>query len=230
MKLFFGQIFPTIEIHPEEQQHISRVLRMKEGETLFLTDGKGNRLEGHLRYEGKKVSLEVTRRFEKVEAPQNSLHIAIAPTKNLDRIEFFIEKATELGVAELSFLLTDHSERKNLNTDRVEKQVLAASKQSLRVHFPKVNGLMKLSELLEKVDSSNTFVAHCDPSLPRMEISSLEPKGAVTVLIGPEGDFSSREIEMLSNSGIGALSLGSQRLRTETAGVFTAAWHYFKGL
>lgn len=230
MKLFYGSIEPNVEIHPDEQQHISRVLRMKEGEVISLTDGKGRRVEGRLFYEGKKVNLEVESFFDLEPNPVHSLHVAIAPTKNIDRTEYFVEKATELGISEISFILTEHSERKNINIERMEKLAIAASKQSLRLHFPKLNPLMKFNEFVNRLSFSNTFVAHCDPLLERRDISELQINGERTFLIGPEGDFSTFEIKLLQEKGITAVSLGYQRLRTETAAVFVSAWNYFQSI
>ena len=226
MKLFYGEIIPEIKINEDEQQHILKVLRMKNGDEIYLTDGKGNAAKGNLIIEGKKVSLENAEilPFE----PENSsrLHIAIAPTKNIDRIEFFLEKAIEMGVSEVSFLQTDHSERKNLNFERLQKQAIAASKQSLRFHFPILNDLQKLSEFLDKNDLDNCVVAHCNENFKRKTLSEISREN-LSILIGPEGDFSEREIKLLQEKNIVAVSLGNRRLRTETAGIFVAAWNYF---
>ncbi|WP_332033759.1 RsmE family RNA methyltransferase, partial [Kaistella sp.] len=156
------------------------------------------------------------------------LHIAIAPTKNIDRIEFFLEKATEMAVSEVSLIHTEKTERKNLNIDKLRKQSIAASKQSLRFHFPVVNDLVKFSDFIKTLDPQTTFVAHCNENLERIDIKEITPEKNITFLIGPEGDFSDKEIQLLAERGIKAVSLGSQRLRTETAGVFVAAWNYFK--
>lgn len=230
MKLFFGSIEPEIRIQEEEQQHIVKVLRMKQGEEIFVTDGKGNLVKGTLLFEGKKVILEETERFTQKENFSKRLHIAIAPTKNIDRIEFFLEKAVEMGISEVTFIQTEKSERKNINLDRLQKQAVGASKQSLRVHFPIVNDLTKLSDFIKNINPENTFVAHCHENLERTSLRTLElkkeEKSDYTFLIGPEGDFSEKEIQLLSDSGVKAVSLGEQRLRTETAGLFVAAWNY----
>lgn len=238
MKLFFGEIHNgQVKIHDEEQQHIVKVLRMRDGEEIFVTDGKGNFAKGNLVLEGKKVSLKVTEIKEQFPDFSPKLHIAIAPTKNIDRIEFFVEKATEMGISEITFLNTEKTERKNLNIDKIRKQSVAASKQSLRFHFPKLNDVVKLSDFIKNVDAESTFVAHCNENLERQALKNLhtsldstrDDKGiTITFLIGPEGDFSDKEIQMLAEKGIKAVSLGNQRLRTETAGVFVAAWNYEK--
>ena len=230
MKLFFGEIFPDVKINDEEQQHIVKVLRMREGEEIFVTDGKGNLAQGNLVFEGKKVFLDVKEIKENLPEFSPKLHIAIAPTKNIDRIEFFVEKATEMAISEITILQTEKTERKNLNIDKLRKQAIAASKQSLRFHFPKINDVTKLSDFLKNVNPETTFVTHCDASFERTEISKIKNVENLTFLIGPEGDFSEKEIKLLSEKGIKAVSLGKQRLRTETAGIFVAAWNYFKSL
>lgn len=228
MKLFFGEIFPQIKIDDDEQVHITKVLRMREGDTIVLTDGNGNTARGFIKFEGKKVLLSQANITESQPPVSGRLHIAIAPTKNIDRTELFIEKATEMGVSEISFIQTEHSERKIINIEKLRKQVIAASKQSLRFHFPKVNDLVKLPDFLKDIDPEQTFVAHCDQALERQELTAIKTADfeGLTILIGPEGDFSKHEIQKLAAAGIRAVSLGPQRLRTETAGIFVAAWSY----
>lgn len=229
MKLFFGEINNgKAIINDEEQQHIVKVLRMKDGEEIFVTDGNGNLASGVLIIEGKKAGIEVDE--IKTQTPDFSLklHIAIAPTKNIDRIEFFVEKAVEMGISEITILQTEKTERKNINIDKIRKQAIAASKQSLRFHFPVINDLTKIQDFLKNIDSETTFVAHCNENLERINLNEIPQLGNYTFLIGPEGDFSDKEILFLAEKGIKAVSLGNQRLRTETAGVFVAAWNYNK--
>ena len=243
MKLFFGDIFPEVKIHEEEQQHIVKVLRMRNDEEIFVTDGKGNLAKGNLVFEGKKVNLKVSEIKENLPDFLPKLHIAIAPTKNIDRIEFFVEKAVEMGISEITFLQTEKTERKNISIEKLTKQAIAASKQSLRFHFPKMNDLVKFSDFIKNLDTETTFVAHCNENLERIDLKMLRQSfdkvdversrntqddnvNKITFLIGPEGDFSDREIQILAEKGIKAVSLGSQRLRTETAGIFVAAWNY----
>ena len=228
MKLFFGEILPEVKINGEEQTHISKVLRMREGEEIFVTDGKGNLAKGNLVFEGKKVSLNAKVIQENLPDFSPKLHIAIAPTKNIDRIEFFLEKATEMGISEVTLIQTEKTERKILNIDKLRKQSIAASKQSLRFHFSVVNDLVKFSDFIKTLNPQTTFVAHCNENLERIDLKEINPEKNITFLIGPEGDFSDKEIQLLAERGIKAVSLGSQRLRTETAGVFVAAWNYFK--
>ena len=219
MKLFFGEIFPDVKINDEEQQHIVKVLRMREGEEIFVTDGKGNLAKGNLIFEGKKVSLDIKEIKENLPEFSPKLHIAIAPTKNIDRIEFFVEKATEMEVSEITILQTEKTERKNLNIDKLRKQAIAASKQSLRFHFPKINDVTKLSDFLKNVYPETTFVAHCDASFERTEISKIQNVENITFLIGPEGDFSEKEITIALENNYKPVTLGNTRLRTETAAI-----------
>lgn len=228
MKLFYGEIFPAIKIHEDEQNHIIKVLRMREGEEIFITDGKGNSAKGNIQFEGKKIQLSNAEIKKNISDFSPKLHIAIAPTKNIDRIEFFIEKAVEMGISEITFLQTEKSERKIINVEKLEKQAISASKQSLRFHFPKINHLAKLSDFIKNLNSGNTYIAHCDNSFSRVSLHEIQIQEEITFLIGPEGDFSLNEMRMLSEIGIKAVSLGNQRLRTETAGIFVAAWNYSK--
>ncbi len=227
MKLFYGNITgDEVTIADEEQQHISKVLRMRSGDEIYVTDGVGTLARGDIRLEGKKVLLD-TKEIQRDLPPfSRRLHIAIAPTKNIDRIEFFVEKATEMGVMEITLLQTEKTERKNVNIEKLRKQVIAASKQSLRTHFPIVNDLTRFSEFIKITNPKETFVAHCHEDLERTALNNILVAENITFLIGPEGDFSEKEIGLLAEQRILAVSLGTQRLRTETAGVFIAAWNY----
>ncbi|MCJ8497066.1 16S rRNA (uracil(1498)-N(3))-methyltransferase [Chryseobacterium salipaludis] len=227
MKLFFGKITDgEVKIADEEQQHISKVLRMRSGDEIYVTDGEGTLARGDIRLEGKKVLLDTKEIQRELPPFSRRLHIAIAPTKNIDRIEFFVEKATEMGVMEITLLQTEKTERKNVNIEKLRKQVIAASKQSLRTHFPIVNDLTRFSEFIKITDPKETFVAHCHEDLERTALNNILVAENITFLIGPEGDFSEKEIGLLAEQRILAVSLGTQRLRTETAGVFIAAWNY----
>lgn len=228
MKLFYGSIDNnTATINDDEQQHIVKVLRMKNGEEIHVTDGKGNLASGRLLIEGKKAGIEVSEIKTNLPEFSPKLHIAIAPTKNIDRIEFFVEKAVEMGVSEISIIVTEKTERKNININKIRKQAVAASKQSLRFHFPVINDVIKLTDFLKNSNPEHTFVAHCHENLERTELKVIPLLEQLTFLIGPEGDFSEKEISFLAENKVKAVSLGSQRLRTETAGVFVAAWNYF---
>lgn len=230
MKLFFGQIFPEIEIDTDEQHHIHKVLRMSDGDEIYITDGKGNLAFGTIKIEGKKVKLNPIKVDKDLPDASTPLHIAIAPTKNIDRTEFFLEKAIEMGISEITFLKTDNSERKNIKIDKLQKRALSACKQSLRVHFPKVNDLTSLDDFIQNTEDDKTFIAHCNKNFERKELKEIDIKDKITFLVGPEGDFSEKEIQLLAKKGIKAVSLGHQRLRTETAGIFIAAWRYAQSI
>lgn len=229
MKLFYGEIEGNkITINDEEQQHIVKVLRMKNGEEIHVTDGKGNLASGKLIIEGKKANIEVAEIKTDLSDFKTKLHIAIAPTKNIDRIEFFVEKAVEMGASEITFLQTEKTERKNINVDKIRKQAIAASKQSLRFHFPVINDLIKIQDFLKNINPEHTFVAHCHENLERIDLKEIPQTDQITFFIGPEGDFSEKEISYLAQNKVKAVSLGNQRLRTETAGIFVAAWNYLR--
>jgi 16S rRNA (uracil1498-N3)-methyltransferase len=147
------------------------------------------------------------------------LHIAIAPTKNTDRFEWFLEKATEIGIDEITPILTSHSERKTVNHDRFEKILISAMKQSLKAYLPQLNGLMSFKELVVSNKTENKFIAYCD-EIQKNHLKDLASKGNNTlVLIGPEGDFSPEEVLLAIENGFKVVSLGESRLRTETAGI-----------
>ncbi len=228
MKLFFGTVFPETTIDADEQQHMIKVLRMRNGEEISVTDGRGNLAKGTLVLEGKKANIEVSSVEKDLPDFSPRLHIAIAPTKNIDRTEFFIEKATELGIAEITFLQTEKSERKMINIEKVRKQIISASKQSLRVHFPVIHPMVKLQDFISTTDPETTYIAHCDPSFERTDLRAIKPENHLTFLVGPEGDFSPNEIRLLTEKNFRSISLGTQRLRTETAGVFIASWNYYR--
>jgi len=229
LKLFYGEITGnSAYLHQDEQFHISKVLRMTEGDRLYVTNGKGDVILGEIYFRGKNVLVNTIEKHIKTPNFPHKLHLAISPTKNISRTEFFVEKATEMGVSEISFLMSENSERKNINIDKIKKQVISASKQSLRYYFPKVNDMIKISDFIKNINADNTFVAHCNPNFERKKISEIKICDEICFLIGPEGDFSLKEIQLLKDKQINAVSLGNQRLRTETAGIFIASWNYDK--
>lgn len=226
MQLFYvpGITENEILLDETESKHAIRVLRLKPGDKVQVVDGKGGFYTAEITEPHPKKCrlsvLEVKKEFEK----RNFwLHIAIAPTKNNDRFEWFLEKATELGIDEITPLLCDHSERKSIKPDRLEKVLISAMKQSLKAWLPKLNQLVPFNEFVQKNDARQKFIAHCFNG-PKPHLKNKIEKGtSVTILIGPEGDFSPEEAELAIKNGFQAVSLGSSRLRTETAGV--AACH-----
>lgn len=221
------------ELPQEEAMHCLKTLRKKVGDNIQFVDGQGNWYKGKIIGTGKKsVSIGIESVTENYNQRNHYLHIAIAPTKNINRFEWFLEKATEFGIDEITPLLCFHSERKNIRLDRLEKVVIAAMKQSLKAYKPKVNELTSFKDFLKtqnNLDNSTEnqkFIAHCqdgfsDDKLHLKNIASA--KNQTTILIGPEGDFSSDEVELALSQNFQEISLGKERLRTETAGL--AACH-----
>jgi len=227
LKLFYGEIIKdSVFIHKDEQTHISKVLRMKEGDRVSVTNGLGDVVHGEIYFKGKNVLVNSLETRLKTPNFPYILHLAIAPTKNIARTEFFVEKATEMGISEISFLITENSERKIINIDRIRKLVISASKQSLRYYFPKVNDMVKISDFLDNINVSSTYAAHCNSNFERIEISDIKIDNEICFLIGPEGDFSLKEMQILKEKQVRSVSLGSRRLRTETAGIFISSWNY----
>jgi len=211
----------------EEARHCLHVLRKRVGEPITFVDGRGGWYEGLIDEAGKR-HLTAKIQSKKLEVGKRGfrLHIAVAPTKNIDRFEWFLEKATELGIDEITPLICEHSERTKIRPDRLEKVLLSAMKQSLRAYLPKLNELTRFDKFL-KLDNANLsgtrFIAHCrDENLPHL-FGNCKPGIDVTILVGPEGDFSLPEIEMANRHGFQNTGLGKARLRTETAAI--AACH-----
>lgn len=220
------QLFYTHEVSDsvafldkEETKHCVKTLRKQIGDLLILTDGQGHLYEATLIEVTKKGStLQIIRSLEVVDQRPFHLHIAIAPTKNIGRLEWFLEKTTELGIDEVTFLQCDRSERKTIRLDRLQKVVLAAAKQSIKASFPILNPLTKFSDFIPTAQAAYKGIAHCQRSpLPHLKTAATADK--LLLLIGPEGDFSPREIEEALQNGFIEIGLGKSRLRTETAGI-----------
>jgi len=222
MNLFYaadigGQFY---DLHKEESKHIIRVLRKKPGDTIHFTDGKGwfyKTVISHI--DGKSCTVEILKKFEGEDRRPYRIHIAIAPTKNNDRLEWFLEKATEIGIDEITPIICDHSERKVVKHERLNKVITSAVKQSLKSFHPKLNEQINLKEFLNKEFSGQKFIAYIDKDVTLELSKSLKPEGDVLMLIGPEGDFRPEEVELAKQKGFVAVSLGKSRLRTETAGI-----------
>lgn len=230
MKLFYGTINEKYAILTEDESyHVAKVMRMQLNDLIYVTDGNGKLIQGSILKLGKKIEVLILSEVEQNKNELFTIHLMIAPTKNIDRFEFFIEKATELGVSEITPILTSNSERKQINHEKIEKQLISASKQCLRSVFPRLNPLIKLSELLPKLNTKTTFLAHCNELFPRIPLTEFSSTSReLTFLIGPEGDFSSQEIKILNENKIKSISLGNNRLRTETAGICLMNYFYLK--
>lgn len=204
----------------EEGRHLVSVLRKKAGEILQITDGQGFFYEAELSDAGKRQVL--ARILSKTAAPAPRparLHIAIAPTKQMERLEWFLEKATEIGVDEITPLLCKRSERDTLRLDRLEKILVSAMKQSLRAWLPKLNQPTRFQDFVKKTSEAQKRLAWCsDEPLPHLK-NTLNPEKDAVIAIGPEGDFAPEEVQLALASGFQGVSLGKARLRTETAGL-----------
>lgn len=205
----------------EESRHIFKVLRKKEGDILNITNGKGYFFKVELLQSNPKHCVAKVIAVEKKEPLPYYLHLAVAPTKLNDRYEWFLEKATEIGVSEITPIICDHSERKVIKLERFEKKVQSALKQSLKAYLPKINTAISLKEFLknQKENTHQKLIAHCEETQKKSLKSLIAPKSSTVLLIGPEGDFSVNEIELSLAANFKPVSLGNSRLRTETAAI-----------
>ena len=203
----------------EESKHITKVLRKKEGDTLHFTDGKGQLLITEITSTDiRKTRVKIIKKIEQEKQHNYYLHVAIAPTKNMDRFEWFLEKACEIGIDEITPIICDHSERKFVKKERGNRILLSAMKQSLKYHLPKLNEAISLNNFMKQDFIGNKYIAHCENS-EKIELKNKETEKRTLILIGPEGDFSVTEIEKSIENNYQAISLGNSRLRTETAGL-----------
>ena len=219
MHVFYTpDIAVTCEMPEEEAAHCLRVLRLGVGDEVMLTDGKGCFYKAVISAAtGKRCQVKVTETIEQEPLWNGHLHLAMAPTKNMDRIEWLAEKATEIGFDELSFLNCRYSERKVIKTERVEKIVVSAVKQSLKARKPVVNEMMDFARFVKQDFAGQKFIAHCNDGEKPLLKEILVPGEDALVLIGPEGDFSPEEVKLAESLGFRSISLGKSRLRTETA-------------
>jgi 16S rRNA (uracil1498-N3)-methyltransferase len=223
MQLFFQESIssPTTYLNEEESKHLVRVLRKKKGDQILLTDGKGMLYNCVLEEANpKKASLTVLASQEAEKDPFY-IHLAIALTKSPDRMEWMVEKITEIGFHELTLLDTLHGERSYLKVDRLHKKMISACKQSIKWRTPTLNGTTKLSELFKSPDFAEyqKFIAYVDENHPHHLLDLAKASEKYLILIGPEGDFDPKEIQLAFDHGFQAVSLGKSRLRTETAGL-----------
>ena len=211
-------------LNEEETAHAVRVLRLKTGDEITLVDGRG----GHYRAQideihHKYCDVKILEHQADYGKRLYRLHIGIAPTKNIDRFEWFIEKATEIGIDEITPLLCERSERKHVNTERLQRIMIAAMKQSQKAYLPLLNEMTDFGKWLETQSSEYCYIAHCNEGDRKSLKTAYQPECDVTIAIGPEGDFSMQEITLALARSFKGISLGESRLRTETAGV--AACH-----
>jgi len=220
-------------LNEEESRHCLKVLRLAKGDIIHLTDGKGNLFEtviiedkdktcivqvkSNIILPGKRLTANGKQQFSYGKRDYR-LHIAIAPTKNIERFEWFLEKVTEIGIDEITPLICDHSERRQLRIDRLEKVITAAMKQSLKAWHPRLNEAAEFKKFVSGNRDRGKYIAYITDGVPMLHQVCLQGNDA-TIMIGPEGDFSPSEVEMAVKSGYKIVSLGDSRLRTETAGI-----------
>ena len=223
MQLFYNPSLTaeteTFVFDREESKHIIKVLRKKDGDILFVTNGLGVLFKCEIVLgSDTKCTVRIVS-FEHAEKPKYELHLAVAPTKMNDRFEWFLEKATEIGVSEITPVICDHSERKFIKTDRFDKIIQSAMKQSLHYFMPKLNEPIAFKDFVKADHGRQRFIAHCEETDKKSLKSKLVPNEKTTILIGPEGDFSAKEITTALENNFVPVSLGNTRLRTETAAI-----------
>ena len=207
-----------MELPQEEAGHCLRVLRMKEGDSLRITDGKGSFYNAVITAaQGKRCMIHIESEERQQPLWKGHLHIALAPTKLMDRNEWFVEKAVEIGVDEITFLKTEHSERDVIKMERIEKIAVSAMKQSQKAALPVLNGMTAFRSFMDTDFKGDKYIAHCEPGSKVLLQDAVVSGHDSLVIIGPEGDFSPAEIEMALKAGFKPVSLGPSRLRTETA-------------
>ena len=208
----------TYRLSEEESKHCVRVLRLTEGDPLFLIDGKGLFCEAVIvTAHPKACALKVVDRKSNYGKRDFQLSLAVAPTKNIDRFEWFLEKSTEIGIDKVIPLICRYSERKEIKPERLEKVMVSAMKQSIKAYLPVLSPLQTFKETIKSSLSGQKFIAHCYEGEKQLLRDVVIPGKDVLILIGPEGDFSTEEVEMAINEGFVPISLGNSRLRTETA-------------
>ena len=208
------------QLPEEESKHIIRVLRMKSGDSIFLTDGLGNMMEASIiDPDLKKCVVKTIKTIRNYQKRPFHLHIAIAPTKSIDRFEWFLEKSTEIGIDVITPLICSHSERTRVKPDRLQKVIIAAMKQSLKAYLPVLNEPAEFTRFIQTQFEGEKFIAYCGQQGTAELKNNYSKEAKTLILIGPEGDFSQGEVELAKKQGFVPISLGKSRLRTETAGV-----------
>jgi 16S rRNA (uracil1498-N3)-methyltransferase len=223
MQLFYNPVITEnttqFSFDREESKHIIKVLRKSVGDTLHITNGKGWLFNAQITIADIKncVANIVLKELQKKH--DYHLHLAVAPTKMNDRYEWFLEKATEIGIDSITPIICDHSERKIVKTERFERILQSAMKQSLSCYLPKLNEPIQFKDFINQDFKGDLFIAHCEETDRKSLKQQLKPKTDVTILIGPEGDFSTKEIELAFQNKFIPVTLGETRLRTETAAI-----------
>lgn len=218
MELLVDPAFTTAGLLcAEESLHCVKVMRHREGDHVVVTDGRGVRYDCELRKadpRGCELSVESA---TEIAPPPYSLRMAVAPTKNIDRFEWFVEKAVEIGVSRITPIETEHSERTRVRVDRLQRIVMAAAKQSLKYYLPEIDDITPIGSILKNDTSRQRFILHCGDNPKEHLFSAARAAESTIVLIGPEGDFSAAEVGESLQNGFRECTLGPERLRTETA-------------
>ncbi|MBP1225198.1 16S rRNA (uracil(1498)-N(3))-methyltransferase [Flavobacterium sp. 1355] len=223
MQLFYNpdinEMTESFSFDKEESRHIIKVLRKKDSDILHVTNGLGLLFETEITLASDNKCTVKVLNVTKAAAPKFHLHLAVAPTKMNDRYEWFLEKATEIGIQEITPVFCDRSERKAINPERFEKIILSAMKQSNETFLPKLNPAVSFKEFIKQKKEGLNLIAHCEETDKKSLKEILKPNENVTILIGPEGDFSEKEITLALENNFKPVMLGNTRLRTETAAI-----------
>ena len=223
MQLFYVPNFQIDEpyLGQDESNHAVKVLRLKVGAKISLTDGLGKLYEAEIaEAHYKKTKLYINNITTPEPARPVYVHLVVAPTKSPERMEWLVEKAIEIGVEEISFIICEHSEKKQLNIDRIQRVAVSAMKQSLRLYMPKINPALSFGEFMRiPFAQTHKFIAYLPEKPPPLLASRIKPHSSYCLLIGPEGDFATKEINWAMANEFQPVSLGKSRLRTETAGI-----------
>jgi 16S rRNA (uracil1498-N3)-methyltransferase len=223
MQLFYtpdiDESTESFSFDKEESRHIIKVLRKKDSDILHVTNGSGLLFETEITLASDNKCTVQVLSIKKTAEPKFRLHLAVAPTKMNDRFEWFLEKATEIGIQEITPIICDRSERKVINQERFEKIILSAMKQSNETYLPKLNEAISFKEFVKQKNEGLQLIAHCEETDKKSLKDILKPNESVTMLIGPEGDFSEKEIALALENNYQPVTLGNTRLRTETAAI-----------
>jgi 16S rRNA (uracil1498-N3)-methyltransferase len=223
MQLFYNselnETTKTFNFSKDESRHIVKVLRKSTGDTLMITNGVGWTFEAEVVIPNHNKCVMNVQSSKYVQPKDYSVHLAVSPTKMNDRYEWFLEKATEIGVTQITPIISHNSERKVVKSERFEKIIQSAMKQSLNPYLPTLGAAVTFAEFLKSPQKGKTFIAHCAEGDKHAFKNQIEPGTSITILIGPEGDFSSQEISTALDNNYIPVSLGNSRLRTETAAV-----------
>lgn len=210
----------TFFLEEEESKHAVRVLRLKEKDKIIVVDGKGGFYQTEItKADPKKCALNILHSEKSYEKKDYFIHVAIAPTKNIERIEWFLEKSVEIGIDKISFIQCQRSERKTINIERLEKIAINAMKQSLKAYLPQLSEMISFKDFLNSKLEDHKYIGHLEEVEKKDLFKTAPKKGSYCVLIGPEGDFSAEEIEKAKSKEFIPVTLGNSRLRTETAGL-----------